>query len=127
MSLIDPTVGQLVDRRESLLLKIQMFDRRARKTDHLRAELAAIQARLGSVRDGKGPILEKEQRDRMEEIHARMWHHVSWLDATQIVTAQDALPIAQVALDLHALNRERWRLVDEIDKANGTYRGGEKL
>ncbi len=127
MSLIDPTPGQLIDRRAVLALKIPQWDRRGRKADHLRREYAAIEERLGLLDGGKGPVLTEEQRDRLDEIHARMWHHVGWIEATSAATPENAMSVAQVAIDLANLNRERWKLVDDIDRANGAHQGGEKL
>lgn len=127
MPLLDPTPGQLFDRATVLRLKLDFAQRRGLKAEHLREELRKLDGVMDMMRCGKGPAMLPEQRERMEEIHARMWHHLGWLDTVAAATPENAMPVAQIALDLHALNKERWALIEEIDKANGRFAGKEKL
>lgn len=126
MSILVPTTGQLLDRLEVLRLKLEMARQRGRSVAHFHRECLAVEEEVAR-RFPRGLDALKEQRRDLELLHARLWHHQQWLQSVECADAENCLPLAQIAIDVCGLGRQRIFLIDTIDRVLNEFTGSEAL
>lgn len=123
--LINPGVGELVDRASILTLKL--LHAPADSAPHLRREyqqvLAIVQPRTTSA----GWIAEALE---LTVVNGVLWHAEDDLravrDGSQLVDG-DLIAAGRIAFRIQALNDRRNELIGEINKTTGEWAGEEKV
>lgn len=115
MSILKPTVGQLLDRLALLAIKIVRADADV-VVEHFRAERDEIVEELLGRKAGASRF--NRQAEELSGLHLKMWPLVERAEAGDETVS---------AVELHRLNRRRAELREEIDKLAGDYEGPEKV
>jgi len=124
--LINYGIGEIVDRLSILALKI--LHAGSRPTDHFVRERNALLAQL------RGRTLNAawfEHAVALGAVNAAIWSTEDELrgyregDLSDSLT--DLVPIRRIAFRLQALNDERSRLIEAINRLTGDHVGSEKL
>ena len=129
--LLNPGVGDLVDRLTILRLKILQGIRRGDNHAHFLDEETQINMlldRMGYPADNDVMLLGVKLQQcnaKLWELEDRMATYAQRENLTHVLTA-DAL-IADLAINIWRMNRERNTLIHEINKLAGTPYGPEKL
>lgn len=120
MSLLHPTVGEMIDRLGLVALKVQRGQAAGLDVSRFQAEKeeleAVIQARPSFKRlecPAGAHLMEQLMR-----LHEELWPLVERADK-----GDGLLPAA----DLHRLNRRRHECREELDRLAGEYQGPEKI
>jgi hypothetical protein len=120
MSLIDPTLGDLLDRLSILRLKIAQAEALARPVPYFHAEQTAILDRLPA----QWQTTFEPALSRLFDVNELLWHETEALRA--VSTVDNAVVHARLGLHILRLNDERATLIEVINTQAGEYRK-EKL
>lgn len=126
--LIDPGVGELVDRLTILRLKILHGAATPGLCDRFLPEESQVQMRL----DRMGHPTSEDTRLlalKLQQVNAKLWHLEDLMAAFAKEDAwlQNKAGCAATAVDIWRMNRERNALIHEINLAAGTPRSAEKF
>lgn len=130
--LINPGLGELADRASILQLKILHGD--PDKTAHFADEQAQVQMHLERHTAGLGaatPAVEKLLR-ALAEVNTDLWQKedqmAEYAQHAHKYNFQGRAPaIAKLGMEIWTANRERGRIIGEINVLAGTDTGPEKL
>lgn len=126
MSVLQPRVSQLFDRKIILEIKIEKARQYGKEDHHFQVELSEIQRELDLRHFGVEREI-KEQLEKLEVVHGTIWHHIGWIESVPEATEENSLSLAQLAINLVQLNKERHFLLEEIDRHFKQYVGKEKV
>ena len=114
MSILKPTLGQLVDRLALLYVKAGKAEEAGKPAAHFDEE--RIQVRVELERRGRQGYA--KHFAELIQLHADMW---------PLVERADAGDESVSAVELHRLNRRRAEVREEIDKLYSEFAGPEKV
>lgn len=118
MSILKPTTGELSDRLFLLALKVKKGKEKGVAVAHFEAEQKAVEEALfRRKRKVEGPAV-LGLMARLRDAHEALW---------PLVERAEAGDPGVRACDTHALNRERRRAIEDIDKLTGEWQGPEKV
>lgn len=116
--LLDPGLGDLLDRLTILLLKIKYGQRLKRPVEHFEVEYKAVRDRIGTF---NGHYRE-ESRDRLLELNEGIW-----LATDQFRQATTNAQKAALGMKMVDLNDRRASLIRVLNQAGGDTRPPEKV
>ncbi len=120
MSLLHPTVGDMVDRLIVLELKIAVGKEKGKPVAHFEAERTEIDREL----DGRmAPSLLSRE---LERLNAAIWAGIDEIMLTT-VTPDNSMRLALLAAYVQKWNAERVRCKGMIDMHFNQFQGEEKL
>lgn len=114
MSLIDPSLGEFLDRLSILRLKIEHGEAEDKDVSHFRDEQQGILSRLRTVNLMTLPF------EKLADINQALWEST---DALRIAIATHDEPLqARFGRIILRLNDQRAELVRQINEAHGDFR-----
>jgi hypothetical protein len=122
MSLLHPTTSDIWDRIIVLQLKIEHATREGKPSAHFSAELKELSC---VAHDRRFPSA--DHLGDLRSLHEAIWDGIAMMTARPMVTAENAMQLAKMAVNLQVWNGERVRIKHEIDKITGEYTGQEKI
>ena len=127
MSLLKPTLGDLIDRLAVVELKIEAIEAAGKSGgNHFRVERDGIRLALYPKCD----IFRHANLPEVAQLavaHREMWGLTDRMSRFLDVTPDNALEVGWIGLQLFKLNKRRAELKEAIDRAAGEYQGPEKL
>ncbi len=128
MRLIDPGVGEIVDRLSILALKILFGGEANKDVAHFQRERTALLAKIRG-RDATGPWF--HLTFELSAVNAALWHAEDDLRILRTGAANPSVDVvttvAMLAFRIQALNDTRADLVAAINKEAGDGNAPEKL
>lgn len=117
---MDPKISSRLDRKIILSLKVDFCRQRGIDASHFESELYDVSRSLEGV---YLPDAVHGELLRLEEIHGELWHHQAWVEASGTVSDESVTVLAEMAVRMVSLRRERCLVKDEIDRLTGQYDG----
>ena len=122
MSLLRPTLGDLLDRHCIVSLKLLHGGAKGRMVSHFIDEFEDLSKALW----GKDRVKE-DLAQALANVHRQLWRAQDKLESFEKLDDVNVYDVAYTAFEIRKLNRERARLKKAIDKESGEFLGEEKI